>query len=84
MAYQPVAAKLARLIAGRLRLKGVACNASLHFPAGGAPWGFQDIDTHIYMREWSPPSRTYEARVHPANAGGSLQIGTATSPACSF
>ena len=65
VAYQPVAAKLARLIAGRLRLKGVACNASLHFPAGGAPWGFQDIDTHIYMREWSPPCRIREARVHP-------------------
>ena len=56
VAYQPVAAKLARLIAGRLRLRGAACNASLHFPAGGAPWGFQDIDTHIYMREWSPPA----------------------------
>ena len=84
VAYQPVAAKLARLIAGRLRLKGAACNASLHFPAGGAPWGFQDIDTHIYMREWSPPCRIREARVHPANAGGSLQTGTATSPACCF
>jgi hypothetical protein len=58
VAYQPVAAKLARLIAGRLRLTGAACNASLHFPAGGAPWGFQDIDTHIYMRESSAPSRT--------------------------
>jgi len=85
VAYQPVAAKLARLIAGRLRLKGAACNASLHFPAGGAPWGFQDIDTHIYMRESSAASRTYEAHVcTPADAGGSLQTGTATSPACSF
>ena len=50
VAYQPVAAKLARLIAGRLRLKGVACNASLHFPAGGAPWGFQVLGFQMALK----------------------------------
>ena len=49
LAFQPVAAKLARLIASKLNLSSPACNNSLHFPAGIAPWGFQDIDTHIYM-----------------------------------
>lgn len=49
LAYQPVASKLAHLIARKLNLSGAACNASLHFPAGMGPWGFQDIDTHIYM-----------------------------------
>ena len=49
VAYQPVAAKLARYITRRLNLTAAACNASLHYPAGMAPWGLQDIDTHIYM-----------------------------------